>query len=114
MAAKAVAAKDSPASAGKKLHAPQPQAKVRINFKEPVKTGFLSKAGKSNKSFKNRFFVLYKNFLLYYDDETKWKRDVTVERMEVSTRTRASLARELSALGGRWWNSLFVCCFQTS
>jgi hypothetical protein len=82
MASKAVAAKASPATAGKKLHAPQPQAKVRINFKEPLKTGFLSKAGKTNKSFKNRFFVLYKNFLVYYDDETKWKRDVTVERLE--------------------------------
>jgi hypothetical protein len=87
MASKAVAAKASPATAGKKLHAPQPQAKVRINFKEPLKTGFLSKAGKTNKSFKNRFFVLYKNFLVYYDDETKWKRDVTVERLEVSQKT---------------------------
>ena len=85
MASKAIAAKGSPATEGKKLHAPQPQAKVRINFKEPLKTGFLSKAGgKSNKSYKNRFFVLYKNFLVYYDDETKWKRDITVERLEVS------------------------------
>lgn len=81
MTSKAIAA----ATEGKKLHAPQPQAKVRINFKEPLKTGFLSKAGgKSSKSYKNRFFVLYKNFLVYYDDEIKWKRDITVERLEVS------------------------------
>ena len=90
MASKAVAAKASPATAGKKLKAPQPQAKVRINFKEPLKTGFLSKAGGAHKAFKNRFFVLYKNFLVYYDDETKWRRDVTVERLEV--RRRAWLA----------------------
>ena len=77
-AAAATAAKGTP-----KLHAPQPQAKVRIDYKDPLKTGYLSKAGKTNKSFKNRFFVLYKNFLVYYDDETKWRRDVTVERLEV-------------------------------
>ena len=68
----------------KKLHAPQPQAKIKINFKEPLKTGYLQKAGKTNTAFKRRFFVLYKNFLVYYDDETKWKRDCTVERLEVS------------------------------
>ena len=73
------------ASSGKKLHAPQPQAKIKINYKEPLKTGFLQKAGgKANKGFKNRFFVLYKNFMVYYDDEVKWKRDITVERLEVS------------------------------
>ena len=82
MASKAAASKSAPAA--KKLHAPQPQAKIRINYKEPLKTGFLQKAGKANKAFKNRFFVLYKNFLVYYDDETKWKRDITVERLEVS------------------------------
>lgn len=69
--------------ATKKLHAPQPQAKVKINFKEPRKTGYLKKAGKTNSSYKNRFFALYKHFLVYYDDDTKWKRDCTVERMEV-------------------------------
>ena len=99
MASKAVAAKAPAAGgAGKKLHAPQPQAKVKINFKEPLKTGFLSKAGKTNKSFKNRFFVLYKNFLVYYDDETKWRRDVTVERLEVSGLSLASLAHSLTPL----------------
>lgn len=67
----------------KKLHAPQPQAKIKINFKEPLKTGYLQKAGKTNTAFKNRFFVLYKHFLVYYSDETKWKRDCTVERLEV-------------------------------
>lgn len=79
MASRAAAAKATP-----KLHAPQPQAKIKIDYKDPKKTGFLYKAGKTNKSLKNRFFVLYKNFLVYYDDETKWKRDITVERMEVS------------------------------
>ena len=79
--ASAAAAKSSP----KPLHAPQPQAKIKVDFKSPRKTGFLTKAGgKTNKSsFKSRFFALYKNFLVYYDDETKWKRDITVERMEV-------------------------------
>lgn len=81
MASKAAAAKASPAT--KKLHAPQPQAKIKIDYKDPVKTGYLSKAGKSSRSYKNRFFVLYKNFLVYYDDDIKWKRDVTVERLEV-------------------------------
>lgn len=75
----------SKSAAGHKLHAPQPQAKVKINYKEPLKTGFLFKSGKTNKSFKNRFFALYKNFLVYYDDDIKWKRDITVERMEVRT-----------------------------
>ena len=79
--ASAAAAKSSP----KPLHAPQPQAKIKVDFKSPRKTGLLTKAGgKTNKSsFKSRFFALYKNFLVYYDDETKWKRDITVERMEV-------------------------------
>lgn len=78
-------ASKSAAPASKKLHAPQVQGKVKINYKEPLKTGYLQKAGKTNKSFKNRFFVLYKNFFVYYDDETKWKRDTTVDRLEVSS-----------------------------
>lgn len=76
--------------ASKKLRAEQPQTKVKINYKEPEKTGFLQKAGKTNKSFKNRFFVLYKNFLVYYDDEQKWRRDITVERLEVRQRLPAA------------------------
>ncbi len=78
------------AMASKKLRAEQPQAKVKINYQEPKKTGFLQKAGKTNKSFKNRFFVLYKNFLVYYDDEQKWKRDITVDRLEVRRRSPAA------------------------
>ena len=79
----AMASKAAAASSAKKLHAPQPQAKVKINYKNPLKTGYMQKAGRTNKSFKNRFFVLYKNFVVYYDDETKWRRDITVERLEV-------------------------------
>ena len=114
MASKAVAAKASPAAAGKKLHAPQPHAKVKINFKEPLKTGFLSKAGKTNKSFKNRFFVLYKNFLVYYDDETKWRRDVTVERLEVNIAQQCTIFQFLFACAvAIHVSGLFICCCQT-
>ena len=45
---------------------------------KPMKTGYLWKMGGVHKSFKQRFFVLYKGFLVYYEDNSKWKFDTTI------------------------------------
>ena len=67
-----------------KQAAHQPQLKLAFNIEKPIKIGFLSKQGKTNKSFKQRFFVLYTNFLVYYSDERKWQFDKTVGNLGVS------------------------------
>ena len=69
-----------------KLHAGQPKTKITFDIDKQLKCGLLRKqGGKGAKSFKQRFFVLYKNFLVYYDDQTKWQYDCTVGRLEVKT-----------------------------
>ena len=35
------------------------------------------KQGAFNRAFKNRVFVLYPGFLVYYENETKWRLDLT-------------------------------------
>ena len=75
-------AKPTPISAKQAAH--QPQLKLAFDIEKPIKIGFLSKQGKTHKSFKQRFFVLYTNFLVYYTDEKKWKFDKTVGNLGVS------------------------------
>lgn len=66
------------------LHAAQPKTKFSFNESEPLKYGFLKKQGEKLKIMKERFFVLYPNFLVYYTDATKWKFDKTVGGLGVS------------------------------
>lgn len=48
-----------------------------FDLSKPTKKGVLLKQGQYHKAFKYRFFVLYPGFLVYYEDERKWKCDVT-------------------------------------
>ena len=48
-----------------------------FDLSRPLKKGTLLKQGGIHKAFKHRFFVLYPGFLVYYDDATKWKLDMT-------------------------------------
>ena len=67
-----------------KQTAHQPNLKLAFDIEKPIKIGFLLKQGKTHKSFKQRFFVLYSNFLVYYADERKWQFDKTVGNLGVS------------------------------
>lgn len=67
-----------------KLHASQPKTKLAFDESKPLKYGFLKKQGEKMKHLKERFYVLYPNFLVYYTDATKWQFDKTVGRLEVS------------------------------
>ena len=55
----------------------RPTSTFSFDVTKPVKKGFLNKQGKTIQRFRNRFFVLYPGFLVYYDEETKWRRDYT-------------------------------------
>ena len=74
------------ASKPPKQTAHQPNLKLAFDIEKPLKIGFLLKQGKATKSFKQRFFVLYSNFLVYYSDERKWQFDKTVGNLGVSGR----------------------------
>ena len=67
-----------------KLHAGQPKSKITFDIDRELKCGLLRKqGGAGTKSLKQRFFVLYQNFLVYYDDQTKWQYDKTVGHLQV-------------------------------
>lgn len=66
-----------------KQAAHQPNLKLAFDIEKPIKIGFLLKQGKTLKKFKSRFFVLYKNYLVYYDEDTKWQFDKTVGNLGV-------------------------------
>ena len=68
----------------------RPTSTFSFDVTKPVKKGFLNKQGKTIQRFKNRFFVLYPGFLVYYDEETKWRRDYTRgDTLEVFFESRA-------------------------
>ncbi len=71
-------------SPGPQLHAAQPKTKFSFDVDKPLKNGFLRKQGYSLKHFKERFFVLYPNFLVYYEEVSKWQFDKTVGGLGVS------------------------------
>jgi len=50
---------------------------LNFDLSKPIKHGRLLKQGALHKAFKHRFFVLYPGFLVYYEEQTKWKLDVT-------------------------------------
>lgn len=79
-----------------KSYATQPKTKMAFDMGKPLKCGFLKKKGDKIKLVKERFFVLYPNFLVYYADATKWQFDKTVGRLEVSLDLK--LARALPHL----------------
>jgi len=53
----------------------RPSSKFSFDVTKPIKIGFLNKQGKSGSRFKRRFFVVYPGFLVYYDEDTKWRLD---------------------------------------
>ena len=48
-----------------------------FDLSKPSRKGMMLKQGHYHKAFKHRFFVLYSGFLVYYDDEQRWKYDIT-------------------------------------
>lgn len=61
------------------LNAAQPKTKFSFDESKPIKSGFLSKQSNGiTKKMKLRFFVLFPNFLVYYEDVEKWRYDLTV------------------------------------
>ena len=66
-----------PPVAHPQLHAPQPKKKIAFDINKPIKTGYFMKQGEKHRKFKRRFFVLYHNFLVYYNEDTTWKFDCT-------------------------------------
>jgi len=53
----------------------RPSSKFSFDVTKPIKMGFLNKQGKSGSRFRRRFFVVYPGFLVYYDEDTKWRLD---------------------------------------
>ena len=64
------------ATANKFKKSPQPPRKFAFNLNKPIMTGRMLKQGGLHKAFKERFFILYPGFLVYYDAETTWKYDL--------------------------------------
>ncbi len=54
-----------------------------VNLKKPVHQGYLYKEGHEHLAFNYRYFALYRTFLVYYDDEHNFKRDVSRGTIEV-------------------------------
>lgn len=77
------------------LRAAQPKPKLSFDVTKPVKQGKLLKQGEKLKQFKERFFVLYPNFLVFYNDVSSWQFDITVGNLGVreitGVETRAPL-----------------------
>lgn len=48
-----------------------------FDLSKPLKKGTLLKQGAVHRAFKYRYFVVYPAFLVYYDNESKWKLDLT-------------------------------------
>jgi len=84
MSSSAVAAAATKTSKEPQQTAHQPKTKYAFDVSKPLKNGFLKKPGKVLKSMKERFFVLYPNFLVYYDSSDKWGFDRTVGNLGVS------------------------------
>jgi len=67
-----------------------------FDLSKPLKKGMLLKQGQLHKAFKHRFFVLYPGFLVYYDDMSRWKLDITRgETLGVSYITASTLYAHL-------------------
>lgn len=68
--------------ATRKLHnlamaSPVPQRrKFAFDLRKPILKGTILKQGGLHRAFKQRFFILYPGFLVYYDDAQKWQYDL--------------------------------------
>ncbi len=66
-------------------HSGQPKTKFEFNIADPIMVGHLRKQGeKGTKTFKRRFFALYRNYLVYYTDPVQWQSDKTYQSFRVS------------------------------
>lgn len=61
-----------------------------FDLRKPIMTGTMLKQGGFHKAFKERYFVLYPGFLVYYDEQTTWHYDLQRgETLGVSARLLA-------------------------
>ena len=65
------------ASHGKPTNKPAKAKGLGFDLSKPIKHGLLLKQGALHRAFKQRLFVLYPGFLVYYEDQPKWRLDVT-------------------------------------
>ncbi len=77
------------ASASKPVKKPQtahqPKTKYAFDVEKPLKNGYLKKRGRVTNKMSERFFVLYPNFLVYYDKSADWGRDKNAGNLTVSS-----------------------------
>ena len=69
-----------------------------FDLKRPVRRGYLLKQGGTHKAFKNRYFVLYPGFLVYYNSEDKYVFDVARGTLGVSVIYLSVNLREMCSL----------------
>lgn len=72
-----------------------------FDLSKPLKKGPLLKQGALHRAFKYREFILYPGFLVYYENETKWRLDLT-KGETLGVRLLANVASNVA------------CCFITS
>lgn len=59
------------------MAAPPRKGTFAFDLSKPLKKGQLLKQGALHKAFKHRLFIIYPGFMVYYENETKWKLDLT-------------------------------------
>lgn len=59
-----------------------------IDLRKPLLKGDLFKQAHTHKSFNKRYFVLYPNILVYYDNEQEFTRDLERKTLEVRGRSQ--------------------------
>ncbi len=64
------------ATSSKPKGAKQPHRNFAFDLHKPLFRGNLLKQGEFHRAFKDRFFVLYPGFLVYYDTVTTWQYDL--------------------------------------
>ncbi|XP_003385233.1 PREDICTED: uncharacterized protein LOC100635519 [Amphimedon queenslandica] len=59
------------------MSSPAPRRrKFAFDLRKPIMKGVILKQGGFHKAFKQRFFILYPGFLVYYEDGQKWQYDL--------------------------------------
>ena len=53
-----------------------PKRRFAFDLRKPIMRGNLSKQGGFHRAFKQRYFILYPGFLVYYDHPDTWKYDL--------------------------------------
>lgn len=81
-----------------KKHPWEPKRQFAFDLTKPLMKGTLLKQGGFHRAFKERYFILYPGFLVYYDEETTWRYDLQRgETLGVSFQLLLSLYLKLAS-----------------